>query len=97
MNTVLQNDCRNTCQTKTYKFKEGDHCRISFTREAFHKRFEETHTEELFIIHKRLKTFPITYKLKDLQEHVLDGVFFMIKSFKKWYREKINYTILKQF
>ena len=59
-----------------YKFKPGDYCRISYERHPFDKSYKETHTEEIFIIRKRLKTEPTTYLLKDLKDENLEGCFY---------------------
>ena len=59
-----------------YKFKVGDRCRITHERELFFKSFQQTHTEEIFTIVKRLKTQPVTYVLKDDKNEVLKGSFY---------------------
>lgn len=59
-----------------YKFKVGDHCRITYERKPFDKFYNETHTEEVFLIRKRLNTSPTTYLLKDWKGEHLDGCFY---------------------
>lgn len=61
---------------RIYKFKVGDYCRITHDRKPFDKFYSETHTEELFIVRKRLNTEPVTYLLKDLKDEELDGCFY---------------------
>ena len=66
----------NSTRTHRYKFKVGDHCRITHERELFHKSFVQSHTEEIFSIHERLKTEPVSYIVKDYKKEVLKGAFY---------------------
>ena len=81
---------------KRYKFKVGDHCRVSYERKPFFKSYKETYSEELYVIKKRLKTEPVTYLLEDLKGEEVDGCFYdkelqkVIKEDGKKYRiEKV--------
>ena len=63
---------------KTFKFKYdvGDTVRISVKREPFEKSYTGCWSEELFKIHRRYETVPVTYGLKDLAEEDIKGKFY---------------------
>ena len=73
MNTLIDKYNRTNLR---YKFKVGDHCRITHEREVFHKSYFQSHTEEIFTIVKRLKTEPISYLIKDDKKEILKGAFY---------------------
>ncbi|XP_066912835.1 uncharacterized protein [Clytia hemisphaerica] len=60
--------------------KIGQHVRISIERTVFQKRYEQSWTEEIFIITHVLggngSRSPIVYKLKDQADEPLKGVFY---------------------
>ena len=74
--TYLKTQLEKEDKPQRYKFKVGDHCRIQHERKPFDKFYSETHTEEHFVIRKRLNTQPTTYLLKDLKGEFLDGCFY---------------------
>ena len=65
---------------KTYhrnpKFTEGDSVRISKTKKIFDKGYLPQWTGEVFTVHKRLPTFPHTYKISELSGESIDGSFY---------------------
>lgn len=61
---------------KKPKFKIGDYCRLSKYKKIFRKGYKIQWTEELFVIHDVLDTSPIVYKVRDLDEQILTGVFY---------------------
>ena len=63
--------------TKRRKYlKIGQHVRISIERTLFQKRYEQSWTEEVFIITHIIRGNPTVYKLKDQSEEPLKGVFY---------------------
>jgi len=71
---------------KPYKFKIGDHVRISHLRTVFTRAYDETYTGEVFKVWKRYRrgTVPI-YRLRDLQDENVTGTFYQSEL------QKINY------
>ena len=55
----------------------GDHVRLSIARHPFRKGYLPQWTEEIFTVHKVLKTKPTTYRLADLQGEVIEGTFYV--------------------
>ena len=94
---VLQR--RKVLSRQIRKFKVGDVVRISRTKQLFEKGFHPNWTEEIFTVTEVKNTTPITYKLKDSSDEILEGSFYneeMQKSKQKVYRiEKVirNKTI----
>ena len=58
------------------KLKIGDKVRISKNRRAFAKSHLPGWTEELFIVHQAYSGDPPFYKIKDLNNEILDGTFY---------------------
>ncbi|XP_061190400.1 uncharacterized protein LOC133198308 [Saccostrea echinata] len=60
-----------------YKFKIGDQVRITHLRRPFQRDYDQTYTEEIFVIRDRLVSqgIPI-YKLKDLTDDPIQGTFY---------------------
>ena len=59
------------------KFKIGDKVRISkYKRKTFDKGYTPNWTEEIFTIDKIQYTYPITYKIKDLNNEEIQGSFY---------------------
>ena len=59
-----------------YKFKIGDHVRISKYKHVFEKGYKPNWTEEVFTVTQRIARRPPVYRIKDSQETVLDGTFY---------------------
>ena len=62
---------------KVFKYKIGDHVRISHTRNVFTRAYDETYSGEVFQVFKRYHrgTLPI-YRLRDLQHDDIKGTFY---------------------
>ena len=58
------------------KFKVGDSVRISKTWRVFRKGYLPQWSEEIFTLSKRLNTNPVTWKLRDWNDEVLQGSFY---------------------
>ena len=59
------------------KFKVGDKVRISkYKRKIFDKGYTPNWTEEVFIVDKIQYSYPITYKLNDLNNEEIKGSFY---------------------
>ena len=75
------------------KFKVGDRVRISRSKGLFEKGYLPNWSEELYIVDKVQETIPVTYKLKDTLDEVIEGSFYqeeLQKSFQDVYRvEKV--------
>lgn len=63
-------------KSKKEKFKLGDRVRISRKYKDFRKGYLPNFTEEIFKISKVLKTDPITYKIKDMNNEEIIGSFY---------------------
>lgn len=61
------------------KFHVGDHVRISKFRNVFSRGFHPQWTPEIFTIRQVKLTNPITYMLKDYQNHKIDGAFYELE------------------
>ena len=58
------------------RLKVGDRVRISKTRRVFKKGYLPSWTRELFTVHSIIKTYPVTYTIKDDHDEVLKGSFY---------------------
>src|SRR5690606_32516648 len=58
------------------KFNAGDQVRISRIKGVFEKGMEPNFSHEVFTIDQVLDTQPITYKLKDYNNDVIEGSFY---------------------
>ncbi len=68
------------------KFKVGDRVRISRSKGLFEKGYLPNWSEELYIVAKVQKTIPVTYKLKDTLDEVIEGSFYQ-QELQKTYQE----------
>lgn len=59
-----------------FKYSVGDTVRISKLARQFRKGYLPTFTDEIFIVHDRSTTVPVTYKLRDYTGEVLTGSFY---------------------
>jgi hypothetical protein len=86
--TVLQNtiDSHPKLIKKKPKFKINDVVRISRVKGVFEKGFHPNWSQETFETVEVLNTNPVTYKLKDMKNEVLEGSF---------YSEELQKTKLK--
>ena len=60
----------------TPKFSIGDNVRITKKKKTFDKGCTQRWTEEVFTISKIQLTIPVTYKITDYNEEVIQGSFF---------------------
>ena len=59
-----------------FKYTINDRIRISKVARQFRKGYLPTHTDEIFYVHERIATVPVTYKLRDSKNDVLIGSFY---------------------
>lgn len=71
---------------KKPKFKIDDRVRISKYKETFTRGYHPTFSQEIFIISEILKTDPITYRVKDLNNEEIKGTYYENELVK--YNEK---------
>ena len=65
------------------KFKVGDRVRIFKYQYKFTKGYVAKWSDEIFIVSEIVKTSPITYRIKDLQEEEIEG---------RWYTNELQKT-----
>lgn len=69
--------CNKKIKKKRKKeYEIGDNVRLADTVYAFGKGYWQQWTEEIFIIHEKKKTEPITYKVKDQNNEIIEGSFY---------------------
>lgn len=61
---------------KRIQFKVGDRVRISKYKKVFAKGYLPNWTNEIFTVHSVQPTIPITYKVKDYRNNVIEGSFY---------------------
>ena len=61
---------------KHFKFKVGDHVRLSLSKRLFKKGYKMNWTEEIFQIVNQLPRTPVVYEVHDLLERLIEGVFY---------------------
>ena len=59
-----------------YKFREGDIVRISKYRGVFDKMYEQSFTDEYFIVTECIPREPVVYKLRDIHGEIIKGTFY---------------------
>ena len=69
-------DFKKEVNDKNFKFKVGDHVRISKYKNIFAKGYMPNWSEEIFIIKKIKNTAPWTYVLNDLNDEEIIGTFY---------------------
>lgn len=79
-----------------YTFKVGDQVRITHLRRTFQRDYDQTYTEEIFVIRDRFvsQDIPI-YKLKDLTDDPIQGTFYASELQKVFKDEKTIWRIDK--
>jgi flagellar hook-basal body complex protein FliE len=83
------------------KFKVGDTVRISRIKKHFEKGYTINWSSEIFTISTVQNTEPITYKIKDLHDEIIEGSFYEQELQKtemanKFFIEKIIKTRMKK-
>ena len=61
---------------KRFKFKVGDHIRLSLHKRLFKKGYKMNWTEEIFQIVNRIPRTPVVYEVCDLLERPIEGTFY---------------------
>ena len=59
-----------------FKFKVGDHARLSLRKRLFKKGYKMNWTEEIFQVVNCLPRTPVVYEVRDLLERPLEGTFY---------------------
>ena len=72
-----------------FKFKVGDHVRISKYKNIFAKGYTQNWSEEVFVVSKIKDTFPWTYVISDLNGEKIAGSFYEKES-QKTSQEKLR-------
>ena len=66
----------NSTAPKKFKFRVGDHVRLSLPKLLFKKGYKMNWTEEIFQITHQLSWTPIVYNVQDLLERPIEGTFY---------------------
>lgn len=81
---------------KPYKFKIGDHVRISHLRSIFSREYDEKWSGEIFIVSKRqLRGGLPIYRLKDYQNEEIKGTFYQAELQKVEVRKDDEFKVEK--
>ena len=59
-----------------FAFEVGEAVRITRGPTVFSKSYKPSYTEELFLIHSRIPSHPVRYKLEDLDHQMILGTFY---------------------
>ena len=65
----------NSTAPKKFKFRVGDHVRLSLQKRLFKKRYKMNWTEEIFQITRQLSRTLVVYTVQDLLEGLIEGTF----------------------
>ena len=77
------------------KFKVGDTVRISRIKATFEKGYLLNWSEELFTVVEVKKTNPLTYRLSDANDKILEGSFYNEELQKSIQKEQDVYRVEK--
>ena len=66
----------NSAAPKKFKFRVGDHVRLSLQKSPFKKVYKMSWTEEIFQITRQLSRTPVVYTVQDLLERLIEGTFY---------------------
>ena len=61
---------------KYFRFRVGDHVRISKYKNVFAKGYSQNWSEEIFVVNKIKNTVPSTYVISDLNGEEIVGSFY---------------------
>ena len=64
----------NSTAPKRFKFRVGDHVRLSLQKRLFKKGYKMNWTEEIFQITRQLSRTPVVYTVQDLLERPIEGI-----------------------
>ena len=67
---------KRAAQARSYSFGVGDIVRLSLQRSVFSRGYQESWTEEIFKINKKLPSHPPRYKIEDLEGEIVKGSFY---------------------
>jgi hypothetical protein len=82
--------------TKPYKFKIGDHVRISYLRNVFSREYDQKWSGEIFLVsERRLRGGIPVYRLKDYLNEEIKGSFYQSELQKVDVREKDEFKVEK--
>lgn len=76
---LFPNNVKNDINKKI-KYKIGDTVRVKINKKIFDKGYEQNFSNEVCIINKIYKSIPVTYQVKDSNNHIIKG---------KYYEEKL--------
>ena len=83
-------DIANEDQIKKAKFKVGDRVRIPLSRTVFDKKgYLKNWSDEIFIVCEIIKSNPITYKIKDDKNKIINGSFYDAELLKTKMKENV--------
>jgi hypothetical protein len=80
---------------KSPKCKVGDYVRVSKNKHLFEKNYTPNYSHEVFRVDKVILREPIVYKLKDLMEEEISGIFYEPEVQKITFDENTEYLIDK--
>jgi Integrase core domain len=80
---------------KKPKCKVGDYVRVSKNKHIFSKNYTPNYSHEVFIIQQVILREPVVYKLKDLMNEEITGVFYEPEIQKVTFDENTEYFIDK--
>ena len=90
----LYNDFYDNGSKIKFKLKVGDKVRISKHKKIFEKGYTPNWSQEVFIITERIPRNPPVYKIKDLLDEPISGIFYE-KELQKISNDEIIYKIEK--
>ncbi|RWS22922.1 hypothetical protein B4U80_03199, partial [Leptotrombidium deliense] len=81
-------------KTNAVKFNIGDKVRINKYKSIFEKGYEQNYTTEIFEVCEITKTNPITYRIKDFNNEIIEGIFYTEELVK--YNKKNDFYIIEK-
>ena len=85
-----------TNELKRFKYKIGDHVRITYLKNVFTRAYDQTYSGEVFVISKRYHRGILSiYRLNDLQNEDIRGTFYESELQKVDYDENTSFKIDK--
>ena len=94
--TTLYGDQSRSNPVKPFKYKPGDHVRVSFSKRPFSREYEEKWSYEIFRVEsvERIQLIPV-YTLQDLQGETLVGRFYTDQLQPAVYSDEDTFKIEK--
>ena len=75
-----------------FNFKMGDKVRITKLKNIFAKGYEPNWTQQVFVISEALPRFPPVYRIKDLLNDSIEGIFYE-QQLQKVSKDEIIYKV----